>query len=43
MAYFYFDFRDTANKTSAYNIESEVVKIQKRGEGGGHTFAIGPQ
>ena len=29
MAYFYFDFRDTASHTLAYNIEpSEVVKIQ---------------
>ena len=41
MAYFYFDFRDTASHTLAYNIEpSEVVKIQRRGEGGVHTFAI---
>jgi hypothetical protein len=44
MAYFYFDFRDTAIKTSVYN----VVIIRsgqnlEREEGRGHTFAIDPQ
>jgi len=43
MAYFYFDFRDTTNKTSAYNVELIRSGQNLEGEGEGHTFAIDPQ
>jgi len=43
MAYFYFDFRDTTNKISAYNIELIRNGQNLEVEGGGHTFAIDPQ
>ena len=44
MAYFYFDFRDTTNKTSAYNVEIIISGQNPKGEEGrGHTFVIDPQ
>jgi len=41
MAYFNFDFRDTANTISAYNVEIVRSGQNPEGrEGGRHTFAI---
>ena len=43
MAYFNLGFRDTANTTSACNVEIVRSGQNPEGrEGGGHTFAIDP-